>query len=115
MWMTRDQARNGLLGGRGQRTHRLGGIIPCVAEPIGIEEARRLVLAEISPLDAGEVPVGEALGRVLAEDVSSDVDVPPFDSSAMDGFAVAAGRHRGPAGGGRVPGRAPVRRRAGGG
>jgi len=62
-----------------------------VAEPIAIEEARRLVLAAISPLEAGEVPVGEALGRVLAEDVSSEVDVPPFDSSAMDGFAVGPG------------------------
>ena len=62
-----------------------------MAEPIGIEEARRLVLAEISPLEAGDVPVDEALGRVLAEDVHSDVDVPPFDSSAMDGFAVGPG------------------------
>lgn len=32
-----------------------------------------------------------ALGRVLAEDVVSDLDLPPFDSSAMDGFAVIAG------------------------
>lgn len=62
-----------------------------MAEPIGIEEARRRVLAEISPLEAEEVALPGALGRVLAEDVSSPVDVPPFDSSAMDGFAVAAG------------------------
>ena len=70
-----------------------------------------MVLAEVAPLDAGEVPLAEALGRVLAEDVSSDVDVPPFDSSAMDGFAVPAGRRRGAAGRGRVARRAPVRRR----
>ena len=62
-----------------------------MAEPIGIEEARRRVLAEISPLESEEIALTEALGRVLAEDVSSPVDVPPFDSSAMDGFAVPAG------------------------
>ena len=62
-----------------------------MAEPIGIEEARRRVLAEIAPLEAEEVALTAALGRVLAEDVSSPVDAPPFDSSAMDGFAVAAG------------------------
>ncbi len=60
-------------------------------EPIGIEEARRLVLADIAPLDAAQVPLERALGRVLAEDVHSDVDVPSFDSSAMDGFAVGSG------------------------
>ncbi|MCK9461333.1 MAG: molybdopterin molybdotransferase MoeA [Proteobacteria bacterium] len=37
-----------------------------------------------------DVPLSEALGRALAEDVRSDVDVPPFDRSAMDGFAVRA-------------------------
>lgn len=62
-----------------------------MAEPIGIEEARRRVLAEITPLEAEEVALTGALGRVLAEDVSSPIDVPPFDSSAMDGFAVPPG------------------------
>ena len=62
-----------------------------MGEPIGIEEARRRVLAEIAPLEAEGVALTDALGRVLAEDVSSPVDVPPFDSSAMDGFAVTAG------------------------
>ena len=38
--------------------------------------------------------LGEALGRVLAEDVRSDISVPPFDSSAMDGYAVVAGDGR---------------------
>jgi molybdopterin molybdotransferase len=37
-----------------------------------------------------EVPLAEASGRVLAEDVSSDVDVPPFRRAAMDGWAVRA-------------------------
>ena len=35
-----------------------------------------------------EVPLAEASGRVLARDVESDVDLPPFEKSAMDGFAV---------------------------
>ena len=58
---------------------------------IAIDEARRRVLAAVEPLGPEPVPLAEGLGRVLAEDVRSSVDVPPFDSSAMDGFAVAAG------------------------
>ena len=56
---------------------------------ISIEEARRRVLAEVRPLAAEEVPLDRALGRVLAAEIVSTVDVPPFDASAMDGFAVA--------------------------
>lgn len=62
-----------------------------VAEPIPIAEARRRVLDSIRPLDTEDVPLGDALGRVLAEDVTSEVAVPPFDGSAMDGFALPAG------------------------
>jgi len=62
-----------------------------VGEPIAIEEARRRVLAEVAPLEPEKVELSAALGRVLAEDVTSEVDVPPFDSSAMDGFAVPPG------------------------
>ena len=58
--------------------------------PIGIDEARRRVLAEVARLPAEDLPLDEALGRVLAGDVMSPVDVPPFDTSAMDGFAVAS-------------------------
>ena len=43
------------------------------------------------PLEAELVPLADALGRVLAEDVHSGAALPPFDSSAMDGFAVVAG------------------------
>ena len=46
-------------------------------------------------LDAESVPVGEALGRVLAEAVASPEDVPAFDNSAMDGFAVKSDDTRG--------------------
>ncbi len=58
---------------------------------ISIDEARERVLAAVHPLAAEEVPLTRALGRVLAEDVTSALSVPPFRSSAMDGFAVAAG------------------------
>jgi len=55
-----------------------------------VEEARELVLSRVSVLPAEEVPILESLGRVLAEDVTSDIDVAPFDNSAMDGFALRA-------------------------
>ena len=58
---------------------------------IGVSEARERVLAAVEPLGSEAVPLLEALGRVLAEDVSSPEALPPFDSSAMDGFAVRAG------------------------
>jgi molybdopterin molybdotransferase len=58
---------------------------------ISIAEARERVLAEARPLPPEEVPLEAALGRVLAEDVQAGEDLPPFDSSAMDGFAVIAG------------------------
>jgi molybdopterin molybdotransferase len=62
-----------------------------MADLIPIAEARRRVLDASRPLPAESVAVAEALGRVLAEDVESAIPVPPFDSSAMDGFAVIAG------------------------
>lgn len=49
------------------------------------------MLAAVRPLPAEEVALDDVLGRVLAEDVVADVDLPPFVSSAMDGYAVAAG------------------------
>jgi molybdopterin molybdotransferase len=52
------------------------------------EQALVLVLERVRPLEAEPVPIAGALGRVLAEDVVSSDDVPPFDNSAMDGFAV---------------------------
>lgn len=57
---------------------------------ISIDEARGRVLAAAGRLPAEAVPMAGALGRVLAEDVASAEDLPPFDSSAMDGYAVAA-------------------------
>jgi len=58
---------------------------------LSIEEARAAVLAEVRPLGAEEVAVGDALGRVLASDVVAAADVPGFANSAMDGFALRSG------------------------
>lgn len=62
-----------------------------MAELISIDAARERVLAATRPLAAEEVPLSGALGRVLAEDVTSGLSVPAFASSAMDGYAVASG------------------------
>jgi molybdopterin molybdotransferase len=52
------------------------------------EEAQGRILAAARALPAEPVQVSAAAGRVLAEDVRSAVDLPPFPSSAMDGYAV---------------------------
>jgi molybdopterin molybdotransferase len=62
-----------------------------MADLIAIAEARSRVLEAVRLLPAEPVGVGEALGRVLAEQVESPIAVPPFDSSAMDGYAVISG------------------------
>jgi molybdopterin molybdotransferase len=55
-----------------------------------IDEALARVLEHARPLDAEEVPVAQAAGRVVAEPATAVTDLPPFDSSAMDGYAVRA-------------------------
>src|ERR1700759_5831625 len=58
---------------------------------ISINAAQPLVLDAVSPLGTETVAIDDALGRVLAKDVSAAGDVPPFPCSAMDGYAVTAG------------------------
>ena len=55
-----------------------------------VEEALKIVLENTPALDAEEVLLSEAAGRVLAERVFADADVPPFDRSTMDGYALVA-------------------------
>jgi molybdopterin molybdotransferase len=56
---------------------------------LSVEEALRLVLERCrQPLAPVTVPLAEAAGCVLAEDVASDLDMPPFDKAMMDGFAI---------------------------
>src|SRR3990170_6479436 len=66
---------------------------------LSIDDALARVLARAHPLAAETVPVAAAARRVLAEDVAARIDLPPFASSAMDGFAVRAAD---------LPGRLPV-------
>jgi molybdopterin molybdotransferase len=61
-----------------------------VADLLSFEEALRLVLERVRPLPSEPVPLEEAAGRVLASAGTAAVDLPPFDSSAMDGYAVRA-------------------------
>jgi len=57
---------------------------------ISVEEAQRRLIAMIAPLGAEQVALPDALGRVLAEDVAARRTQPPWDVSAMDGYAVRA-------------------------
>ena len=53
-------------------------------------ERRFQAVLDLSPLEPEEIPLSDALGRVLAGDVLAPVDVPSFDRSNVDGFAVRA-------------------------
>ncbi len=57
---------------------------------ISLDEARSFVLSVATRRDPVRVPVSEALGLVLAADVTSEVSIPPFANTAMDGFALRA-------------------------
>lgn len=54
------------------------------------DEAWRRIAAALSPLPPVQVPLGEAHGLILAEEVVAREDLPPFAASAMDGYAVIA-------------------------
>lgn len=55
---------------------------------IKVEEARRIILESTKNLESESIDIIHSLYRILAEDVYSDSNIPPFDNSAMDGFAV---------------------------
>jgi molybdopterin molybdotransferase len=57
---------------------------------IPVEEALEIVLREAPALSHEDVALDDALSRVLAGDVASDSDLPPFDRAAMDGYALRA-------------------------
>ncbi len=54
---------------------------------IQFEEARKIVMSYVKELPAENTGLLESLNRVLALDILSDIDMPPFDKSAMDGYA----------------------------
>src|ERR1044071_222522 len=55
---------------------------------LSVAEALARVTSGLEPLDAERVALDNANGRVLAEDLAARVTQPPFDASAMDGYAV---------------------------
>ncbi len=54
---------------------------------VSYEEAINIITNSAMKLDTEKVPLRESLNRILAEDIISDIDMPPFDKSAMDGYA----------------------------
>ena len=57
---------------------------------ISVDEALQVVLASVQPLSSERVPILDTLGRVLAEDITAETDIPPLSNSAMDGYAIRA-------------------------
>ena len=57
---------------------------------ISVEAALEIILSEIKPLGMERVNILSAMGRVLGEDIVADTNNPPWDNSAMDGYAVRA-------------------------
>src|SRR4051794_27871864 len=84
-------------GGCGRRrpepvaTNGLGRVVM-----LSLDEARAVILDRAEPGEVIEVALAEALGLILAEPVVADVDLPPFDRAALDGYALRAAE--GPAG-----------------
>ena len=66
------------------KSAKQGGLIPAA-------DARKILLDHIKPLDSETVSLSEADGRVLAADLKALRTQPPFNASAMDGFAVNSG------------------------
>jgi molybdopterin molybdotransferase len=65
-------------------------------EYLSVSAAQRCVLEEVATLGVETVRLEQSLGRVLAEDIRANRDLPPYDVSAMDGFAVRSADLCGP-------------------
>jgi molybdopterin molybdotransferase len=73
-----------------------------VAALLALDEAQRRILDRVVRLRVEQIALGEAAGRILIEPATARVDLPPFDASAMDGFALRSED---------TPGRLPVAER----
>src|SRR3954451_11194411 len=73
--------------------------MPPVEEILSLADPQAAVLGRVRPLDPETLPLADAAGRYLAEPAKAVVDLPPFRSSAMDGYALRAAD---------TPGRLPV-------
>lgn len=60
------------------------------ADWLSVDDARMCIMGTVRPLPSEVLPLDRTLGRVLAEPIVSSVDLPPWDNSSMDGFAVRA-------------------------
>lgn len=59
-----------------------------MSELLNVDEAIARILARITRLGTEEIEIESALGRVLAQDIRAEINLPPFANSSMDGFAV---------------------------
>lgn len=59
-----------------------------MSQMIPVSEAIAIVEGETTPLGTDPVPIADSVGRILAQDIIADTDLPPFDRSQMDGFAL---------------------------
>ena len=55
---------------------------------VSLEEAVARMTSPLSPLGTESLPLGRALGRTLAADITAPLDHPPFDRSPLDGYAL---------------------------
>ena len=83
------------MGGRHLHTHSEHLHGHRHADMIAVEDARERILGFFNELEAEDRPISESLGQVLSEDIAGSFDVPPWDNSAMDGYAVRAEDIRG--------------------
>ena len=80
---------------RVRRSAVLGGLDAAVGQPGGsdvrsVDDHLRSILASLQPSPTRSLPLIEALGLVVAHDVRAKVDLPGFDNSSMDGYAVCS-------------------------
>ncbi|WP_158858069.1 molybdopterin molybdotransferase MoeA [Lunatibacter salilacus] len=59
---------------------------------IQVKEAQKLILSQDLPSSTSKIPLQQAVGRILAQDINADRDSPPFDRVTMDGIAIQASR-----------------------
>src|SRR5215213_2983848 len=85
----------GFLGNRINHVHPANHVILSTTfyennkqKMISVAEAIQIVRQQTAPLSTERVRIEHALGRVLAEDVVADTDLPPFNRAQMDGYAV---------------------------
>ncbi len=57
---------------------------------ISVTKAINIIGQQVKPLPSEAIPLGDSIRRILAEDIVADTDLPPFDRSQMDGYAVVA-------------------------